>query len=134
VTIPPQTTLPLHAGALGKALLAFAPAEIVDEVIAAVSGPNHGGVDADRLRRDLADIVTSGIARSVGEGTSGVVEIAVPVFREEGIVAAIGVVGPETRGGLAWRTRVARLLPGAASSIVGALGPGLSDQDFHASG
>jgi DNA-binding IclR family transcriptional regulator len=88
-------------------------------------------LDVDRLRADLADVVSTGVARSVGDGLSGAVAIAVPIFREDGIVAAVGVVGPESRCGLAWRTRVARLLPGAASSIVGALGPGLSAQEFH---
>jgi DNA-binding IclR family transcriptional regulator len=130
VTIPPQTALPLQAGALGKALLAFAPAEIVDEALGMENGSGHG-IDVDRLRADLAEVVTTGVARSVGEGLSGAVAIAVPIFREDGIVAAVGVVGPESRCGLAWRTRVARLLPGAASSIVGALGPGLPSQDSH---
>jgi len=129
VTIPPDTAVPLHSGALGKALLAFAPDDILDEVLAAEPGEERAGLDVDRLRADLADIVTSGVARSTGEALSGSVAIAVPIFREDGIVAAIGVVGPESRCGLAWRTRVARLLPGAASSIVGALGPGPSSQD-----
>jgi DNA-binding IclR family transcriptional regulator len=60
---------------------------------------------------------------------SGTVEIAVPIFRHDGIVAALGVIGPEARCGLAWRTRVAKLLPGAAGSIVGALTVGPSTQD-----
>src|SRR5882757_1600538 len=125
VTIAPTTSLPLQSGALGKALLAFAPQDIVDEVIGLEPAPGPPP-DRDRLRADLADIVTSGVARSVGEVISGSVAIAAPIFREDGIVAAIGVVGPEGRCGLAWRTRVARLLPGAASSIVGGLGAGLS--------
>jgi DNA-binding IclR family transcriptional regulator len=123
VTIAPSTSLPLQSGAFGKVLLAFAPAEILDEVLG-LDAPPGPSPDPDRLRADLADIVTSGVARSVGEVVSGSVAIAVPIFREDGIVAAIGVTGPEGRCGLAWRTRVARLLPGAASSIVGALGPG----------
>jgi IclR family transcriptional regulator, acetate operon repressor len=127
VTVPSQTPLPLESGALGKALLAFAPDEILDEILA--DSGRDPAIDPDRLRADLAEVVTSGVARSVGEAISGAVAIAVPIFREDGIVAAIGVVGPESRCGLAWRTRVARLLPGAASSIVGALGPGLSAQD-----
>ena len=128
VTIAPSTALPLQSGAFGKALLAFAPPEILDEVLG-LDAPPGLAADPDRLRADLADIVTSGVARSVGEAISGSVAIAVPIFREDGIVAAIGVTGPEGRCGLAWRTRVARLLPGAASSIVGALGPGLSSHD-----
>jgi DNA-binding IclR family transcriptional regulator len=135
VTLPPQTALPLDGGALGKALLAFAPPEILDEILGSEAGaPARDVADADRLRADLAEIVASGIARTVGEAIPGVVEIAVPIFREDGIVAAIGVVGPESRCGVAWRTRVARLLPGAASSIVGALGPGPSFQGSHLAG
>jgi DNA-binding IclR family transcriptional regulator len=121
VSIEPETAMPLDSGALGKALLAFAPADILDEVLAEPRPP--GAPSDDRVRADLAEIVTSGVARSVGESIVNTVAIAVPIFREDGIVAAIGVIGPESRCGLAWRTRVARLLPGAASSIVGALQP-----------
>jgi IclR family acetate operon transcriptional repressor len=125
VTIAPSTSLPLGSGALGKALLAFAPDDVLEEVIA--QEPPPGAVpDLARLRAELAEVVTSGVARSSGEVISSSVAIAVPVFREDGIVGAIGVIGPEARCGLAWRTRVARLLPGAASSMVGALGPGRS--------
>jgi DNA-binding IclR family transcriptional regulator len=129
VTMAPGTSLPLNSGALGKVLLAFAPAEIVDEVLSLEPMPGGAIPDEDRLRADLADIVTSGVGRSVGEVVSGSVMIAAPIFREDGIVAAIGVTGPEARCGLAWRTRVGRLLPGAANSVVGALGAGLSGQD-----
>jgi DNA-binding IclR family transcriptional regulator len=128
VTIAPTTSLPLASGAFGKALLAFAPPDILDEVLAE-DGPVPGPADPERLRADLSDIIASGVARSVGEVVSGSVAIAVPIFREDGIVAAIGVIGPEVRCGLAWRTRVARLLPGAAGSVVGALATGLSSQD-----
>jgi DNA-binding IclR family transcriptional regulator len=134
VSLPPQTALPLDSGAIGKALLAFASPEILDEVLASEAGPTGDGVDADRLRADLAEIVASGIARSVGEAIPGVVEIAVPIFREDGIVGAVGVVGPESRCGVAWRTRVTRLLPAAASTIVGALEPGPSYQNFRGAG
>jgi DNA-binding IclR family transcriptional regulator len=131
VTFGPTTSLPLQSGAFGKALLAFAPPEILDEIMGIEMPPSSGAAvpDPDRLRADLADIVTSGVARSVGEVVSGSVAIAAPIFREDGIVAAIGVTGPEGRCGLAWRTRVARLLPGAAGSVVGALGVGLTSQD-----
>jgi DNA-binding IclR family transcriptional regulator len=126
-TIPPGEGLPLGGGAFGKALLAFAPPEIQEEALALERPP--GGPDQERLRADLAEVVTTGVARSVGEVLSGTVEIAVPIFRHDGIVAAIGVIGPEARCGLAWRTRVAKLLPGAAGSIVGALTVGPSTQD-----
>jgi DNA-binding IclR family transcriptional regulator len=120
-------SLPLQTGAFGKAVLAFAPPDVQDEVLA--TNPPATGSDEERLRADLAEIVRSGVARSVGEVVSGSVAIAVPIFREDGIIAAIGVTGPEGRCGLAWRTRVAKLLPGAAGSIVHALTVGLSSQD-----
>lgn len=138
VTIAGATGLPLSLGALGRTLLAFAPAEILDEVLAidgdatadraseGAKGEGAKGEGADRLRAELAEIVTSGVARSVGEVVSGTVAIAAPILREDGIVAAIGVLGPEGRCDLAWRTRAARLLPGAASTVVRTLEAGPS--------
>jgi IclR family transcriptional regulator, acetate operon repressor len=134
VNVAPASSLPLRSGAFGKALLAFAPPDIVDEVLAGDSPPGTAISGEDRLRADLADVVTSGVARSVGEVVSGSVAIAVPIFREDGIVAAIGVIGPEARCGLSWRTRVARLLPGAAGAIVGALGAPTAGQDYRSMG
>jgi DNA-binding IclR family transcriptional regulator len=124
VTIAPGEALTLRSGAFGKALLAFAPEDIQDEVLALE--PPLRAADRRRLRRDLDDIVRTGMARSDGEVVSGAVSIAVPIFRQDGIVAAIGVIGPESRCGLAWRSRVAKLLPAAAGSIVGALTVGSS--------
>jgi DNA-binding IclR family transcriptional regulator len=131
VMLPPQTSLPLARGALGKALLAFASPEILDEVAGADGRQDGEAVDLERLRSDLAEIVESGIARTVGEAIPGVVEIAVPIMRHDGIVGAIGVLGPETRCGAGWRARVARLLPSAASSIAGSLPPGRSSHESH---
>jgi IclR family transcriptional regulator, acetate operon repressor len=128
VSLATDASLPLDRGALGKTLLAFAPAEIIDEVLAVGDGgsggaggraPRSGG----RLRRELAEILSDGIARSTGELVASAVSVAVPVLRADGIVAAIGVIGPESRCGAEWQKRVERLLPGAASSIVGALRP-----------
>jgi DNA-binding IclR family transcriptional regulator len=127
VTIPPGESLPLHGGAFGKALLAFAPEDIQDEVFA--NGASLNAPQIERLKADLADIVATGIARSVGEPLAGTVAIAVPIFRHDGIVGAIGVVGPESRCGPAWRSRVAKLLPGATGSIVGALTMGRWSQE-----
>ncbi|MEJ7697017.1 MAG: hypothetical protein WKF78_10480 [Candidatus Limnocylindrales bacterium] len=44
--------------------------------------------------------------------------IAVPILRDDGILGALGVTGPEERCGLAWVKRVSRLLPEAARAIV----------------
>jgi DNA-binding IclR family transcriptional regulator len=102
------------AGALAKVLLAYAPAEIQDEVVA---GASHAGA----LRRDLATVRADGIARSEGELFSGTVTMAVPILRDDGIVAAIGLIGPAERATLPWRARAGRLLADGAAAITGAL-------------
>ncbi|HEX5014695.1 MAG TPA: IclR family transcriptional regulator C-terminal domain-containing protein [Candidatus Limnocylindrales bacterium] len=131
VTLPPPSGLPLDRGALGLALLAFAPPEIVDEVLAAEAEAGREAVDEGQLRADLATIVATGIARTEGDAIPGAVALAVPVLREDGIVAAVGVIGPATRCGHAWRTRMARLLPASADAIIGSLGAGRSSFESH---
>jgi DNA-binding IclR family transcriptional regulator len=111
--------VPLHAGALSRVLLAYATPGIVDEVVALGLEPVTPNTPANEstLREILADIRTRGTALSEGELISGSVGIAAPVMRDDGIVGAVGVVGPTARCGLAWRTRVARLLPEAVRTI-----------------
>jgi DNA-binding IclR family transcriptional regulator len=59
----------------------------------------------------------TGMAISEGELIAGSVAMAVPVFREDGIVGAIAVLGPAFRCDDPWRTRTGRLLQGAARAI-----------------
>lgn len=122
VTVEPGTAVSLREGALARVLLAYAPPEILEEVLgqdAETTDPSRA--DATSLRAALADIVSSGMSRSTGEDVRGTVTIAAPILRADGIVGAIGVTGPEDRCGTAWRMRVARLLPDAARSISGGL-------------
>ncbi len=121
VNLAPGTSMPLHRGALAKVLLAYAPPDIIDEFLAQEPTAIRGARRKE-LKKELAAIVAAGVARSEGEFIEGTVSISVPIIREDGIVAAIGVIGPGDRCGLSWRTRVARMLPGAASAIVGSLG------------
>jgi DNA-binding IclR family transcriptional regulator len=114
------SAMPLHVGAIARVLLAYAPPDVLDEL--ARERPVGPPVRRKELRKEIAQIVTTGIARSDGEPIPDTVTIAVPIIREDGIVGAIGVIGPESRCGLAWRARVSRLLPDAAGAIVGALG------------
>lgn len=122
VALEPGSMSPLHAGAIGRVLLAYALPEIVDEVIA------HGLEKVTRktpgeavLRESLAETRETGIARSESELVSGSVGIAAPIFRDGGIVGAVGIIGPEGRCGLAWRARVIHLLPEAARTVMAGL-------------
>ena len=118
VRLDPGAMLPLHAGAPGWALLAFAPAEVLDEVLAkdwARVAPNS---PTERVLRDgLAAVVMAGLATSKGELIEGSIAMAAPIFRADGIVGAIAVLGPAFRCGAAWRARAARLVPAAAQAI-----------------
>ncbi len=114
VTCEPGTATPLVAGAIAKVLLAYAPDDIQDEVLA---GASHAGA----LRSDLATVRAEGVARSEGELFSGTMAMAVPILRDDGIVATIGLIAPTERATLPWRARAGRLLFDGAAAITGAL-------------
>jgi len=82
--------LPLHATAMGKALLAFSPSELVDSLL-------EQGLDrytpytlttADRLRRSLAATRVTRVALCRWELELGSSAVAVPVFGGGGSVVA----------------------------------------------
>ena len=118
VTVPPGDMRPLYAGAPGRALLAFAPAEVLDEILAQdLVRITDKTPTEDELRATLGGIVMTGMAISEGERIEGSVAMAVPLFRDDGIVGAIAVVGPAFRCDEAWRTRSGRLLQAAGKTI-----------------
>ena len=98
--IPIGAKLPIHAGASGKAILAFLPEEEIEEIIA--SGlervTNRTVVTPDRLRRQLAGIRLKGYAISHGERTPGAVGIASPIFNSNsGVSGCLMVTIPSYR-------------------------------------
>lgn len=78
--------LPAHATAVGKALLAFAPPEVIDEVIAHGLHPlgPRTTTAPGLLRRELARIRTSGIATEHEESAAGTVCAASAVLDRDG--------------------------------------------------
>ncbi len=100
-TIPthhsPGGRLPLHCTAVGKALLAYAPALLLDEVMVDLRRHTAYTVTDPRvLHRQLDEIRRTGLARSAQEHRLGVSSVAVPVNGHEGVVAAIGLLAPLT--------------------------------------
>jgi DNA-binding IclR family transcriptional regulator len=125
VVLEPGALTPLYAGAMSRALLAFAPPEILEEVIGQGLEPITPDTPSeDALREGLEEIRADGIAVSEGELIAGGVAMAVPIFREDGIVAALGLTGPEARCGLTWRSGARRLLRDAAEVLMAALAEG----------
>ena len=108
---------PLHVGAVGLVLLAHAPAEIQEAALADVATPGA-------VARALAAIVADGRAEDRGVTFPGAVTLAVPVIREDGIVAAIGLAAPSERARRRWLTRAGTSLRRSAATIAAALAPG----------
>jgi DNA-binding IclR family transcriptional regulator len=120
VSVAPGSMLPLHADAAGRTLLAFAPPELLDEVVAQELASREDG-EVEELRASLREIAETGNATSEGVAPDDVVTMAVPILREDGIVGALVVTGPASRCGLAWRTRAKRALTAGTRALAAAL-------------
>lgn len=89
--------IPAHCSALGRAILAFSPAETVNAVLAAGLEPrtSRTTTSPEALRRLLATIPDQGWAAEREEGNVGVACVAAPIFGPLNvIVAAVSVTGP----------------------------------------
>jgi len=91
--------LPAHASALGKAMLAYAPPEVIDEL---TSEPlprlTQQTLTAAGLRAQLAQVREQGLARERDEAVLGEACVAAPISDHTGAaVGAIGVVGDTGR-------------------------------------
>jgi DNA-binding IclR family transcriptional regulator len=91
--------LPLHASALGKAMLAFAPAAVLDDLLGEpLPRLTSRTLTAGALRGGLADVRERGVARERDEAILGESSLASPIFDHAGAaVGAIGVVGDTER-------------------------------------
>ena len=89
--------LPLHTTGVGKVLLAHAPVEVVQHVLAHLTrGRVTPWSQPGRMARELTEIRRRGYARTAEEMSLGPCSVAVPVHGVEGeVVAAVGVVGAE---------------------------------------
>ncbi|GJF09492.1 hypothetical protein NGTWS0302_04560 [Mycolicibacterium cyprinidarum] len=90
--------LPLHATGVGKVLLAHAPADVQQGVLADLTRITahtvvHPGILAGQLSRVRRD----GYATTVEEMTLGACSVAVPVWRADNVVAALGIIVPEIK-------------------------------------
>ena len=91
--------LPLHASALGKAMLAFSTEPGVADLLAEpLPRLTSRTLTASALRDQLKDIRECGFAREKDEAILGESSIASPIFDHSGhAVGAIGVVGDTER-------------------------------------
>jgi len=92
--------LPMHATALGKALLAYTDDDDVDDVVRSglpkLTGQTH--TTAAALRKDVASVRELGYAVEREEALLGEGGVAAPIFdRRSEAIGAVGVAGPKER-------------------------------------
>jgi DNA-binding IclR family transcriptional regulator len=89
---------PLPPTGVGLVLLAYAPVEVQERVLAAPlkKYTPHTVTDPRQLRRTLADIRRTGHVVSEQQVTMGGVSVAAPVWAGDAVVAALSVVVPGT--------------------------------------
>jgi len=96
----PGTRGPIHASGIGKALLAWYPAEAVDGIVTRglAAFTAHTITDRGRLQAEMAEIRARGWAIDDEERTEGMRCIAAPIFNEfREAVAGVSVSGPSVR-------------------------------------
>jgi DNA-binding IclR family transcriptional regulator len=90
--------LPMHATGVGKVLLAHAPADVVDRVLADLRPITAYTITAPGiLARQLADARRQGFATTREEMSLGACSIAVPIRRGAEVVASVGLVVADFR-------------------------------------
>jgi DNA-binding IclR family transcriptional regulator len=91
--------LPLHASALGKAILAFAPNQVIDDLLSEpLPRLTKQTLFEAALRGELATIRDQGVATERDEAVLGESSAAAPIFDHGGsAVGAIGVVDATER-------------------------------------
>jgi len=119
--IKPGSVFPLHAGASGKAILAFLPDDERAVLLARLSLPKLGPGSITRrqeLRAEVERTRQRGWAYGEEELSSGAWAIAVPVFdRTKTCVASLVVAGPMVRLDRGRVPEYAQLLLGAAAAV-----------------
>ncbi len=120
--LPVGDPMPLHAGAEHRVLLAFAPAEVIDEVL--VSHPPRltaATLSLDQLVTSLAQIRQRGFAVSRGEYITDAVAVGAPVMVAGRAVCSVGVAGPRVTCGGDWVRAVAPHVRRAAAELAESL-------------
>ena len=98
INLSPGDTLPLHATASGKVILAFLPesqaeALLANELLAGITANTITSVPS--LRDQLSEVRRCGYATAMDEGAYGLTTIAAPVRNNAGdVVAALAVLVP----------------------------------------
>lgn len=108
--------LPLSVGASSKVLAAYAPPEVLKELLESSGWPDY--VEKDVYQEQLNDIIRLGYATSFEEREPGAAAVAVPVTGRGGnVIAALSLSGPVSRLSRDTLVEYAAVLKEAASEM-----------------
>jgi len=117
--------LPMHATGVGKVLLAHAPSDVVERVLADLRPVTAYTITAPGiLARQLAEVRDQGFATTREEMSLGACSIAVPIAVGADVVASVGVVVADFRRE---RARLVTALTVTANGVGRSLEPATSD-------
>ena len=116
---------PLHAGGASKVLLAYAPAEVRNEVLTGdleIFTPSTI-TDPQRLENIISEIKKTGLHVSQDDLDAGAFSIGTPVHDHSGeVTAALSVAGPVSRLGPVRRAELSELVKAYGEKISETLG------------
>lgn len=92
--VPWGGQLPLHEGPSGKAITAFLPSDVLDEVMRRAV---LAEVDMGSFLEALEKLQKQRFILGIGDRTRGIGAISVPVFDRDGVVGSVTVAGPSER-------------------------------------
>jgi len=128
VTLDSETRVPLRSGVFGRVLLAWAPEDVVVAALQAdgaadlsMEGTAAPLPDPASWPDELAAIVRAGVVVGVDELVEGSLVVAAPILAADGIVGAVGILGPAFRCDEGCVERVRQALPAAARAIADGL-------------
>lgn len=111
--VVPGRIMPPHASATAKAILAWQPEAILEQVISNALERLTANTNVSRaaLRKELEEVRTKGYAVERAEHVEGLASLACPVLTPQmGILYAVGLTGPFDRiTGTAFDTHIAAL-------------------------
>ncbi|MCE6958945.1 IclR family transcriptional regulator [Cereibacter sphaeroides] len=123
---PEGSAGPMHASAIGKALLAWYPEERIEAILEREGLEKFTSLtitSVSTLMRDLSRTRDRGFALDDQEGAEGMRAVAAPVFDAFGApVAAIALAGPAFRVSLSDTSRFGALVRDAAGEVTAATG------------
>ncbi len=88
--------IPLYAGAAGKAILAFARPDVIDQQVLVPLNPNTI-TNLDELRAQLAQIRENGWATGDGERIPDAYGVAAPIFTNGNVTGSVTISIPSYR-------------------------------------